>query len=132
MVCGSIGYGGINDIKNLSAFLVSNRFSIVDHMLHKGMDYSHISDFRDKQALSSKIVKHDLKYIESSDVVVVIANGPSYGTAIEMFVARSLGKNIILLAKEAVPTPWPVYFSDHIATSEDQLIKILHNLEEQK
>ena len=50
------------------------------------MDYSHISDFRDKQDLSSKIINHDLKYIESSDVVVV--NGPSYGTAIEMFAPK--------------------------------------------
>ena len=71
---------GINDIKNLYALLVSNGFSIADHIVHKGMDYSHITDFRDKQALSSKIVQHDLKYIESSDVVIVIANGPSYGT----------------------------------------------------
>jgi nucleoside 2-deoxyribosyltransferase len=130
MVCGSIGYGGINDIKNLYAFLESNGFSIVDHIVHKGMDYSHISDFRDKQDLSSKIINHDLKYIESSDAVVVIANGPSYGTAIEMFVAKSSGKKIILFAKDPVPTPWPVYFSDHIATSKDQLLKILHNLEE--
>jgi nucleoside 2-deoxyribosyltransferase len=129
MVCGSIGYGGVNDIKNLCAFLESKGFSIVDHMVHTGMDYSHISDFRDKQDLSRKIVNHDLKYIENSDAVVVIANGPSYGTAIEMFVAKSSGKKIILLAKDPVPTPWPVYFSDHIVTSEDQLIKILHNLE---
>jgi hypothetical protein len=35
----------------------------------------------------------------------------------------------ILFAKDPVPTPWPVYFSDHIATSEEQLIRIFHNLE---
>jgi nucleoside 2-deoxyribosyltransferase len=92
MVCGSIGYGGVNDIKNLYAFLKIKGFSIVDHMVHTEMDYSHISDFRDKPDLSRKIVNHDLKYIESSDAVVVIANGPSYDTAIEMFVAKSLGK----------------------------------------
>jgi nucleoside 2-deoxyribosyltransferase len=93
------------------------------------MDYSHITDFRDKQDLSSKIVKHDLKYIESSDMVIVIANGPSYGTAIEMFVAKSLGKKIILFVKDPVPAPWPVHFSDYIATNEDQLVLILRNLE---
>ena len=129
MVCGSIGYGGINEIKNMYTSLLNHGFSIVDHIVHKGMDYSHITDFRDKQDLSSKIVQHDLKYIESSDLVIVIANGPSYGTAIEMFVAKSLGKKIILFAKDPVPTPWPVYFSDHIVTSEDQLVRILHNLE---
>lgn len=81
MVCGSIGYGGINEIKNMYTSLLNHGFSIVDHIVHKGMDYSHITDFRDKQDLSSKIVQHDLKYIEGSDVVIVIANGPSYGTA---------------------------------------------------
>ena len=129
MVCGSIGYGGINEIKNMYTSLLNHGFSIVDHIVHKGMDYSHITDFRDKQDLSSKIVQHDLKYIESSDLVIVIANGPSYGTAIEMFVAKSLGKKIILFAKEPVPTPWPVHFSDHIATSGDQLVIIICNLE---
>jgi nucleoside 2-deoxyribosyltransferase len=129
MVCGSIGYGGINEIKNMYTFLVNHGFSIVDHIVHKGMDYSHITDFRDKQDLSSKIVQHDLKYIEGSDVVIVIANGPSYGTAIEMFVAKSLGKRIILFAKDPVPTPWPIHFSDHVAISEDQLILILRNIE---
>jgi nucleoside 2-deoxyribosyltransferase len=129
MVCGSIGYGGINEIKNMYTFLVNHGFSIVDHILNKGMEYSNITDFRDKQDLSSKIVQHDLKYIEGSDVVIVIANGPSYGTAIEMFVAKSLGKRIILFAKDPVPTPWPIHFSDHVAISEDQLILILRNIE---
>ncbi|MFL6435467.1 MAG: nucleoside 2-deoxyribosyltransferase [Nitrososphaeraceae archaeon] len=129
MVCGSIGYGGIKNIKNMYSFLANQGLSIVDHIVHKGMDYSHISDFRDKQDLSHKIVNHDLKYIENSDVVIVVANGPSYGTAIEMFVAKSLGKKIILFAKQPVPTPWPVHFSDHIATNEDELVIILRNLE---
>src|ERR687883_1219016 len=126
MICGSIGYGGINDIKNLYALLLNHGFSVVDHLVHKGMDYSHITDFRDKQDLSSKIVKHDLKYIESSDIVIVLSNGPSYGTAIEMFVAKSLGKKIILFAKDPVPTPWPIHFSDHIVTCAEQLVRTLH------
>ena len=129
MVCGSIGYGGINEIKNLYAFLENKGFSVVDHILHKEMNYSQIKDFRDKQDLSFRIINNDLKYIESSDAIVAIVNGPSYGTAIEIFVAKNLGKKIILFAKDPVPTPWPVYFSDHIATSEEQLYRILHNLE---
>ena len=44
MVCGSIGYGGINEIKNMYTFLVNHGFSIIDHIVHKGMDYSHITD----------------------------------------------------------------------------------------
>lgn len=129
MVCGSIGYGGINDIKNLYDLLESKGFSVVDHIVHKGMDYTNVRDFRDKQNLSSKIVSHDLEYIKNSDVVVVIANSPSYGTAIEMFMAKTSGKKIILLAKDPVPTPWPVHFSDYIVTDEDELVRVLHQLE---
>lgn len=129
MLCGSIGYGGINEIKNLYALLVNKGFSVIDHIVHTGTDYSHIKDFRDKQDLSFKIINSDLKYIENSDAIVAIANGPSYGTAIEIFVAKNLGKKIILFAKDPVPTPWPVYFSDHIATSEEQLYGILRNLD---
>jgi nucleoside 2-deoxyribosyltransferase len=129
MLCGSIGYGGINEIKNLYALLVNKGFSVIDHIVHIGTDYSHIKDFRYKQDLSFKIINNDLKYIENSDAIVAIANGPSYGTAIEIFVAKNLGKKIILFAKDPVPTPWPVYFSDHIATSEEQLYGILRNLD---
>ena len=129
MLCGSIGYGGINEIKNLYALLVSKGFSVLDHIFRAGTDYSHIKDFRDKQNLSSKIINSDLKYIENSDAIVAIANGPSYGTAIEVFVAKKLGKTIILFAKDPVPTPWPVFFADHIATSEEQLYGILRNLD---
>lgn len=129
MLCGSIGYGGINEIKNLYALLVNKGFSVINHIVHTGTDYSHIKDFRDKQDLSFKIINSDLKYIENSDAIVAIANGPSYGTAIEIFVAKNLGKKIILFAKDPVPTPWPVYFSDHIATSEEQLYGILRNLD---
>jgi nucleoside 2-deoxyribosyltransferase len=129
MLCGSIGYGGINEIKNLYTLLVNKGFSVIDHIVHTGTDYSLIKDFRDKQDLSFKIINSDLKYIENSDAIVAIANGPSYGTAIEIFVAKNLGKKIILFAKDPVPTPWPVYFSDHIATSEEQLYGILRNLD---
>ena len=58
------------------------------------MNYSDIRDFRDKRDLSRQIVNHDLQYIEKSDVIVVIVNGPSYGTAIEMYVAKNSGKNV--------------------------------------
>lgn len=129
MVCGSIGYGNVNDIKDTYELLQNKGISIVDHIVHKGMDYSNIRDFRDRRDLSHQIVNHDLQYIEKVDVIVVIANGPSYGTAIEMFVGKNYGKKVILLAKDPVPTPWPIHFSDYIVRSEDELIKLLHDLE---
>jgi hypothetical protein len=64
-----------------------------------------------------------------ADVLVVIAKKPSYGTAIEVFIAKNYGKNIILLAKDPIPTPWPVTFSDYIVTSQDRLVRLLHELQ---
>jgi nucleoside 2-deoxyribosyltransferase len=135
MVCGSIGYSrrGAHDIEDMYTFLQSKGFSIVDHMVRKeeGMDYSDIMDFRDKPDLSRKIVEYDLEYVKKADVIVVIATEPSYGTAIEVFFAKKSGKKVILLAKDPVPTPWPINFSDYIVKDEDQLIELLHQLQNQ-
>jgi nucleoside 2-deoxyribosyltransferase len=129
MVCGSVGYGGISDIRGLYSFLSIKGFDVLNHIMQEGMDYSDIRDFRYRKELSNKIIEHDLKYVKQADVIVVIAKNPSYGTAIEVFIAKNSGKRVILLAKEPVPTPWPVNFSDYIATTEDELVKILTEME---
>jgi nucleoside 2-deoxyribosyltransferase len=100
MVCGSIGHGGIDDIRYFQS-LLKEGFDIIDHISAEGMDYSDTRDFRDKKDFSSKIVNHDLEYVKESDVLIVLANRPSFGTAIEMFVAKNSGKPVILLAKES-------------------------------
>ena len=128
MVCGSIGYGGIDDIRRIYTFLDTKGFDIVDHIVGKGMDYSDIKDFRNKKELSRQIVNHDLEYVKKADVLVVLASMPSYGAAIEMFVAKNSGKKIILLAKDPVPTPWSINFSDYVVTTVEELIKLLWDL----
>jgi hypothetical protein len=128
MVCGSIGYGGVDEIRRLYKVLKEKKYDIVDHLVEKGMDYSDINDFRDKKDLCREIVNHDLEYVNKSDVLVVLANNPSYGTAMEMLMAKNIGKKIILLAKEPIPTPWPINFSDFIVKDEAELIKLLDKL----
>ena len=49
IVCGSIGYGGVDKIRRMYAALHQKGIDIVDHLVHKGMDYSDIRDFRDKK-----------------------------------------------------------------------------------
>jgi hypothetical protein len=132
MVCGSIGYGGVDEIRRMYSLLLEKGFDIVDHLVHKGMDYSDIRDFRDNKELSQQIVSHDLQFIEKADVIVVIAGKPSYGTAIEMYVAKNSNKKVILLANDPVPTPWPVNFSDYIVRSEDDLIILLEMLKRER
>jgi hypothetical protein len=66
MICGSIGYGGIDEIGRLYSFLFKAGFGIVDHLVSKGADYSDIKDFRDKKELSHQIVNHDLEYVKKA------------------------------------------------------------------
>lgn len=128
MVCGSIGYGGVNEIRRLYTIIGQIGFDIVDHLVEKGMDYSDIDDFRDRKDLCQKIVKHDLEYVEKADILVISANPPSYGTAMEMLIAKDRGKKIILFAKDKVPTPWPVNFSDFVVRGEQELFELLSQL----
>jgi hypothetical protein len=130
MVCASIGYGGIDYIREMHLFLRKEGFDIIDHIMNKGMDYSDINDFRDNKDLSHRIVTNDLEFIHKTDVLVVLANKPSYGAGIEMFIAKNSGKQVILFAKAPVPTPWPITFSDDIVKSEQELIKSLRELEQ--
>ena len=132
MVLGSIGYGGIGDIRDMYDFLERNGFDVVRHIEEKGMDYSHITDFRYEKGLSKEIVDHDLSYVRKADVMVRVHNGhASEGSAIEMYVARSEGKKVVMLAKEPIPTPWTVHHCDYVVESEDELIRTLHMLEKE-
>ena len=132
MVCGSIGYGKIDELKKFYNILKNNGFDVSDHLSKIGMDYSDIKDFRDKRNFASKIVRLDIDFIEKADAVVVLAGSPSYGAAIEMHIAKNAGKKVILFASKPVPTPWPVEFSDYVAKSKDELFEILRNLDSAK
>jgi pyruvate/2-oxoacid:ferredoxin oxidoreductase alpha subunit len=129
MICGSIGYGNIDELKKFYGMLKNNGFDVLEHLSQSDMDYSDIKDFREKKDLASKIVKHDLEFITKADVIVVLAGTPSYGAAIEMEMAKKSGKKVILFAPKPVPTPWPVEFSDFVAKSKDELFEILCNLD---
>ncbi len=128
MVCGSIGYGGIDKIMRFYTIIREKGFDVINHLVENDMDYSNIDDFRDKMELCQKIVKHDLDYVNKADILVVLANSPSYGTAMEMLIAKDKGKTIILLAKDKVPTPWPINFSDFIVKDEQELFELLDSL----
>jgi nucleoside 2-deoxyribosyltransferase len=103
-------------------------FDVLDHIKDKEMNYSNVKDFRKKIALSRKIIRHDLRYVKKADILIVLADTPSHGTAIEMFVGKNDGKKTILLAKGPVPTPWLVNFADYIVSNHKQLVKVLRKI----
>ena len=127
MVCGPIAGKGVDEIKLFQKVLIENGFQVVNQ-LKAGMNYSYIDDFRNKKQLAERIVTSDLKSIEKSDIIVAICNEPSFGTAIEIYYAKKLGKKVIVLNEEAQPSPWPIAFADQIVKSKDELIKTLLKL----
>jgi len=46
-----------------------------------------------------------------------------------MEVAKKAGKTIVLYAPNPIPTPWPIYFSDHIVKTKEEMINFLKNLD---
>jgi len=128
IVCGPIAYGNIREIKELQRSLREEGFEVIDQFQDKKMDYSSIEDFRGKKRLAEKIVRNDLKFIEKCDVVVAICDKPSFGTAIEIYYAKKLGKKVIVLNKEAQQSPWPIAFADQLVKNKEELIEALLKL----
>ncbi|MDE1769264.1 MAG: hypothetical protein KGI28_01755 [Thaumarchaeota archaeon] len=126
MVCGSVGGVGIANILKMQEFLESKGFETVKQF-SKDTDYSKIHDFRKKPSLVKKIIGHDLDCIKKADVLVVLPE-PSFGASIEMYVAKSAKKKVILFSIKPVPSPWPVGFSDIVVTSKNNLVRKLHQM----
>lgn len=126
MVCGSMRGVGISRILRMREFLEKKGFETVKQF-SKGKDYSHIRDFREKTMLVKNIIKHDLACIKKADVLIVLPE-PSFGTSIEMFVAKNAKKKVILFSNKPVPSPWPIGFSDMVVTSKNELVSKLHEI----
>ncbi len=128
MVCGSMRGVGITKILKMREFLEKRGFETVKQF-SKGKDYSHIHDFRKKPILVKNIIKHDLTCIKKADVLIILPE-PSFGTSIEMFVAKNAKKKVILFSNKPVPSPCPIGFSDMVVTSKNELVKKLHEIRE--
>lgn len=125
IVCGSVGYGGIDDIRWLQRFLKERGYDVLDQLK---LDYSEVDDFRDKPELWSKIVRNDLDFCEKADVIVLIATNPSFGAMAEVVVSAMKGKPVIAFCPKAVKSPWPLYFATAVAKSEEELLNVLKSL----
>jgi nucleoside 2-deoxyribosyltransferase len=87
MVCGPIGGVGIGNILKMREFLEDNGFETIKQFSESN-DYSHIHDFRKKTLIAKKIIKHDISCVKKADVLVILQE-PSFGAAIEMYMAKN-------------------------------------------
>jgi hypothetical protein len=78
--------------------LLGKRFTF-----HNPMDF----DCRGKESeLEKELVDFDTKGIASSDIVLVMANKPGWGTAMAVQMAFDRGKRIIAVCDAERPSPW--------------------------
>ncbi len=77
---------------------------------YRGREVGHGSDFAQREMeIPAEIVNGDLFDIAASDVILVNASAPSWGTAMEVIWAhRALGKKVytVFPFSERAPSPW--------------------------
>lgn len=83
-------------------------------------------DYRHREIANCvELVRNDLLDINSSDVVLVNAKVPSWGTAMEVFYAMQQRKYIVAFNVPDPISPWLYYHTDHrCKTLAQALLKI--------
>jgi nucleoside 2-deoxyribosyltransferase len=84
-------------------------------------------DYRGKEAESvNEIVTLDKIDIANSDAILVNYDKPSVGTSMEVYIAFSTGKLVVVVAQsDAVVSPWLRYHSHKIAHSFDEAVSFV-------
>lgn len=127
IVCGSVGYGGIEKIKSLQEFLREEGHEVIDQF--ENADYSYVDDFRYKDDLCKKIVSRDMSLIDEADILILIADNPSFGSAIEAYKFSMSGKAVIAYAGDKVRSPWSIFFAQKVCGSKEELINVIKSFE---
>lgn len=126
-VCGSVGYGGKEEILRLQEALRSAGYHVVDQF--EGADYSGVSDFRGEPELCREIVLRDIEKCREADVVVLLADRPSFGAAVEALFSALRGKPVIAYCPREARSPWPLYIAQRVVRSMDELLSALKDVE---
>lgn len=114
--------GGINgltdadckDWREMAKSALTERYRILDPMRR---------DYRGKELESVReIVQGDEADICESDILLVNAERPSWGTAMEVRLAWGSGKRIVTVCPSDKPSPWLIYHSSVVHRSLDAAI----------
>ncbi|KPF74587.1 hypothetical protein IP68_12575 [Blastomonas sp. AAP25] len=87
-------------------------------------------DYRGKEAeCVDEIVELDKIDIARSDALVVNYDKPSVGTSMEVYLAFTTGKGVVVVARpDAVISPWLRYHSHSIVHSFDDAVLVLKTM----
>jgi nucleoside 2-deoxyribosyltransferase len=117
--------GGINKLSDADAkdwreatkTALAGQFNFLDPMRN---------DYRGKEAESVRlIIDGDVADINASDIILVSAVRPSWGTAMELFYASTLGKVTVTVCPDERPSPWLVGHSAYLVKSFEDAWRIV-------
>lgn len=107
------------------------RDAVIRRLVHNPVDFRNpmVRDYRGKNPLPAEVIDGDLADIAASDVVLVYANEPSWGTAMEIPYAKQMGKLIYIVRDEfRARHPWLDYHASEYFTDLDQACMQLQRL----
>ena len=86
-------------------------------------------DYRGREAeCVDEIVEGDLIDVINSNIILVNAVRPSWGTGMELFFAATMGKCIVTVCPSDKPSPWLVKHSDIMVQSFEEAWDELEDL----
>jgi nucleoside 2-deoxyribosyltransferase len=117
---------GVKRVLELQETLRKAGFEVLNQL--EAFDYTGIKDFRTEVELGKRVIENDLSLLKQADVIVALADQPSFGMGAEVFYAKHvLKKNVIAIASKPAKSPWVVSNADRVLKtySVEDLIKIL-------
>ena len=107
---------------------------IKKEILAKGFEVIDPLELRDYRGLEKEkmieIVEKDLKDLKRSDILLIYAPKPSWGTAMEIVYAYLQSKQIITVAPEKEISPWLKYHTDILVSSFEELLEVLEKIKQ--
>lgn len=117
---------GVKRVRALQDALRKAGFEVLNQL--EAFDYTGIEDFRAEVELGKRIVKSDLGLLKQADVVVALADEPSFGIGAEVFYAKQiLKKRIVAVVTKPAKSPWIVSHADTIIPryAVEDLVEVL-------
>jgi nucleoside 2-deoxyribosyltransferase len=119
--------GGINSLSDNQAKGWREKAKEILHAIgHETLDPMR-RDYRGKEDQNvDDIVLGDIDDIGASNWILVNAERPSWGTAMELVYAFMLRKHVVAFVGDAKPSPWLVYHSTFITKTIEKAIRIIN------
>jgi nucleoside 2-deoxyribosyltransferase len=109
-----------NDWRNKVMQELDGKYLFRNPMNRDYRAFDHLS-----QNTIEEIVELDKLDIDNSDIVLAMAQVPSWGTAMEIIYAAERYKNVICVVNPGRISPWVAYHADSLFYTLDEAVEVL-------